>query len=72
VHVLTVKPGYVLTGMTAGRNNLLFAITAERAAADIYTAIRRRRQVLYSASIWWLVMLVVRNIPSIIFRRLTF
>ena len=72
VHVLTVKPGYVLTGMTAGRKNLFFAITAERAAADICTAIRRRRQVLYSASIWWLVMLVVRKIPSIIFRRLTF
>ncbi|MGD0878964.1 MAG: SDR family NAD(P)-dependent oxidoreductase [Anaerolineales bacterium] len=72
VHVLTVKPGYVLTGMTAGRNNLFFAITAERAAADICTAIRQRRQVIYIASIWWLVMLVVRNIPSIIFRRLTF
>jgi len=72
VHVLTVKPGYVLTGMTAGRKNLYFAIPAERAAADIYKAIRRHNQVIYTASIWWLVMLVVRNIPSIIFRRLSF
>jgi len=72
VHVLTVKPGYVLTGMTAGRKNLYFAIPAERAAADICLAIRRRKQVIYIASVWWLVMLVVRNIPSIIFRRLTF
>ncbi len=72
VHVLTVKPGYVLTGMTAGRKNLFFAIPSERAAAEICTAIRRRKQVIYTASIWWLVMLVVRDIPSIIFRRLSF
>ena len=72
VHVLTVKAGYVLTNMTEGRKNLYFAIPAERAAADIYRAIRRRKQVIYTASIWWLVMLVVRNIPSKLFRRLTF
>ena len=72
VHVLTVKAGYILTDMTAGRKNLYFAISAERAAAEICRAIRRRRQVIYVAPIWRLVMFVVRNIPSIIFRRLTF
>jgi len=72
VHVLTVKPGYVLTDMTAGRKNLYFAISAERAASDIIKAIHHHRQVIYIASIWWLVMWVVRNIPSIIFRRLSF
>lgn len=72
VHVLTVKPGYVLTEMTAGVQNPLFAISAERAAADIYKAIRRRKQVIYTAPIWRLVMFVVRNIPSVIFRRMSF
>ena len=72
VHVLTVKPGYVLTDMTSTLKNLYFAISAERAAADICTAIRRRKQVIYTAPIWWLVMLAVRNIPSIFFRRLSF
>ena len=72
VHVLTVKPGYVLTEMTAGLKNPLFAIPAERAAADICKAIRRRKQEIYTAPIWWLVMFVVRNIPSVIFRRLSF
>ena len=72
VHVLTVKPGYVLTEMTAGVKNLYFAISAERAAADICKAIHKRKQVIYTAPIWWLVMFVVRNIPSIIFRRLSF
>ncbi len=72
VHVLTVKPGYVLTEMTSAVKRPLFAIPADRAAAEIYRAIRRRKQEIYTAPIWWLVMLVVRNIPSIIFRRLSF
>ena len=72
VHVLTVKPGYVLTEMTSGLKRPIFAIPVERAAADICKAIHRRRQIIYTAPIWGLVMLVVRNIPSVIFRRLSF
>lgn len=72
VHVLTVKPGYILTDMSAGIKNLYFAIPAQQAAAEICKAIRRHKQVIYTAPIWRLVMLVVRNIPSIIFRRLSF
>ena len=72
VHVLTVKPGYVLTDMVAGVKTPLFAISPERAAADIAMAIRRRKQEIYTAPIWRLVMFVVRNIPSFVFRRLTF
>jgi decaprenylphospho-beta-D-erythro-pentofuranosid-2-ulose 2-reductase len=72
VHVLTVKPGYVLTEMTARMKNPLFAISADRAAAQICKAIRRRKQVIYVAPIWRLVMFVVRNIPSVLFRRMSF
>jgi short-subunit dehydrogenase len=72
VHVLTVKPGYILSEMTSGRKNLYFAISSERAAGAICKAIHQRKQVIYTASIWWLIMLAVRNIPSIIFRRLSF
>jgi decaprenylphospho-beta-D-erythro-pentofuranosid-2-ulose 2-reductase len=72
VHVLTVKPGYVLTGMTTAVKNPLFAFPTERAAADICKAIRKHKQEIYTAPIWRLVMLVIRNIPSLIFRRLSF
>ena len=72
VHVLTVKPGYVLTDMAAAVKNPLFAIPAERAAADICKAIRKHRQEIYTAPIWRLVMLVIRAIPSLVFRRLSF
>jgi short-subunit dehydrogenase len=72
VHVLTVKPGYVRTEMSAAVKNPLFAIPVEQAAADIYKAIQKRKQEIYTAPIWRLVMLVIRNIPSVIFRRLSF
>jgi short-subunit dehydrogenase len=72
VHVLTVKPGYVHTDLTAGLKKPLFAISPERAAEDIVRAIRTRRQVVYTAPIWRLVMFVVRNIPSVLFRRVNF
>jgi short-subunit dehydrogenase len=72
VHVLTVKPGYVRTEMTARMSKMPFAISAERAAAEICRAIRRRKQEIYTAPIWRLIMFVVRSIPSVIFRRMSF
>lgn len=72
VHVLTVKPGYVSTEMTAGQKGLFWVVSADQAAADIWKAIRNRRQVIYIPARWALVMLIVRNIPSFIFRRLNF
>src|SRR5512140_2746611 len=47
VHVLTVKPGYVLTNMTSAVKRPLFAIPPERAANDIYKAIRKGKQEIY-------------------------
>ena len=72
VHVLTVKPGYVQTEMAAAVKNPLFVIPVERAAADICKATRNHKQEIYTAPIWRLVMLVIRNIPSLVFRRLSF
>ncbi len=72
VHVLTVKPGYVATELTQGQKGLFWVVSAERAAADIWKAIRRRKQTIYVPARWGLVMLIVRNIPSFVFRRLSF
>ena len=58
--------------LTQGQKGLFWVVSAERAAADIYRAIRRKRQDVYVPARWRLVMLVVRNIPSFIFRKLTF
>jgi short-subunit dehydrogenase len=70
VHVLTVKPGFVATDMLRGAPRVFWVITPEQAAADIWGAIRARKQVLYTPARWRLVMFVIRNLPSFLFRRL--
>jgi len=71
VHVLTVRPGVVDTPMTEGIGGL-FMVPPEVVARDILKAIRRRRQILYTPARWGMIMFIVRNIPSFIFRRLSF
>lgn len=73
VNVLTVKPGFVQTEMLkAAQGPTLFTITAEKAADDIWNAMRKRKQVVYTASIWRWIMLAIQHTPSFIFRRLSF
>lgn len=74
VNVITIKPGMVRTEMLQlpGAPRPVFAVTAEQAADGIWDAIRKRRQVVYISGIWRWIMLVIRHIPSFIFRRMSF
>lgn len=71
VHVLTVIPGPVYTKMTANMK-LSKALTAhaENVANDIYKAAAAKKNVIYTKSIWRLVMLVISNIPEFMFKKL--
>ena len=71
VHVVTVIPGFMRTKMTADLN-LPGPITAEPIAAAkiIHGAIRKRKNVVYVTSIWWLIMLIIRSIPEFIFKKM--
>jgi len=73
VNVLTVKPGFLKTEMlTAALGPTPFAIEPSKAADDIFNAMKKRRQVIYTASIWRWIMLAIQHTPSFIFRKLTF
>jgi len=73
VNVLTVKPGFVKTEMLkAAQGGTPFAITPEQAAEDIYKAMCKRKQVIYTAPIWRWIMLIIQHVPSLIFRRMSF
>jgi len=70
VVVLTIKPGFVDTPMTATfRKGLLWAQPAT-AAARIVLAIDRKFDVVYVPSFWWLIMNVIRHIPEPLFKKL--
>ncbi|HLF73647.1 MAG TPA: SDR family NAD(P)-dependent oxidoreductase [Anaerolineales bacterium] len=73
VNVLTVKPGFVQTAMLkAAQGPTPFTIPPERAAEDIWKAMRQRKQVIYTPWIWRWIMLAIQHTPSVIFRRLSF
>ena len=73
VNVLTVKPGFVRTDMLkAAQGATPFTIPTEKAVEDIWNAIKKRKQVIYTAPIWRWIMLVIQHTPSFIFRRLSF
>jgi decaprenylphospho-beta-D-erythro-pentofuranosid-2-ulose 2-reductase len=71
VHVLTVKPGFMYTKMTQGLK-LPGALTAtpERAASRVISAIKSSKNVVYVLPIWYWIMMVIRNIPEFVFKRL--
>jgi hypothetical protein len=73
VHVITIKPGFVATQMTA-QLNLPALLTAEpdAVAARIQAAIDRRRNVVYTPGFWWLIMVIIRLVPERLFKRLKF
>jgi short-subunit dehydrogenase len=72
VHVLTVKPGFVATRMTAGMD-LPPRLTAQplEVAQAVVRAHKADRDVIYVRPIWRLIMLVIRTIPERIFKRLS-
>jgi decaprenylphospho-beta-D-erythro-pentofuranosid-2-ulose 2-reductase len=70
VHVLTIKPGFVATPMTAHLpQNALFAQPSQ-IAAGIFKAIRSRKDVVYVPAFWAIIMLILRMIPRRIFKKL--
>jgi NAD(P)-dependent dehydrogenase (short-subunit alcohol dehydrogenase family) len=70
VTVLTAKPGFVDTAMTKGLPGLFWLISPDRAAEIILDAARSGKREVYVPGRWRFVGLVIRNIPSFIFRRL--
>ena len=73
VNVLTVKPGFLKTEMLkAAQGATPFAIEPSKAADDIVKAINKRKQQIYTPSLWHWIMLAIQHTPSIIFRRLSF
>lgn len=71
VQVLTVKPGFVYTKMTEGMD-LPAKLTAQpqEIARDVFKAYQKDRNVIYTKWFWRWILLIVRHIPEIIFKRL--
>jgi decaprenylphospho-beta-D-erythro-pentofuranosid-2-ulose 2-reductase len=72
LRTVTVKPGFVNTGMTAGLTPPPFAGEPDTVARRVLRALDRGAPVVYAPPIWALVMLVIRALPRAVMRRIGF
>ena len=71
VQILTIKPGFVDTPMTAGmKKGLLFA-SAANVACGIKAAVASGKDVVYLPWFWRFILLIICAIPEKIFKRLS-
>ncbi|WP_428383339.1 SDR family oxidoreductase [Nevskia ramosa] len=70
VHVLTIKPGFVDTPMTAAFKKGPLWATPAAVAKAIVKAVQKGKPVLYTLWFWWPIMQIIKNVPEAIFRKL--
>ena len=70
VQVLTIKPGFVATPMTAHLPQGPLFARPSQVAQGIVKAIEKRRDVVYLPVFWAVIMLIIRLIPGRIFKKL--
>ena len=72
VSVITVKPGFTRTQMTASMNREGFLwADADEVARGIVNAMRKGKDEVYLKPVWRAVMTVIKLIPETIFKRLS-
>ncbi|MFF7179641.1 decaprenylphospho-beta-D-erythro-pentofuranosid-2-ulose 2-reductase [Streptomyces sp. NPDC008121] len=70
VHVMVVRPGFVRSKMTAGREEAPLATTPEAVATAIELGLRRRSETVWVPGALRVVMSALRHAPRALFRRL--
>lgn len=71
VHVLSVQPGFVNTRMTSElKLPPLLTAQPEEVADAVYKAVKGKKNTVYVKWFWRYIMLIIRNIPEFIFKKL--
>jgi decaprenylphospho-beta-D-erythro-pentofuranosid-2-ulose 2-reductase len=71
VHVVSVKPGFVYTKMTE-ELALPKSLTAKppEVANTVYDAVKRKKNTVYVKWMWRWIMLIIKNIPESVFKKM--
>ena len=71
VKVVTAKPGFVDTPMTASFEKGLLWAQPDAVGRGIHQAIVRGKDVVYLPGFWRLIMMIIRHVPETVFKRLS-
>lgn len=69
-HVLTVRPGFVRSAMTAGLDEAPFSVDPDDVGAAVASALRRGRSIVWVPSVLQGVFGLLRYAPGFVWRRL--
>ncbi len=69
VHVLTIKPGFVDTPMTAEFKKGALWAKPDMIAQGIVQALEKRKTQVYLPWFWRFIMLIIKNVPEFIFHK---
>jgi len=70
INVLTIKPGFVDTPMTATFKKGALWAKPDQIASGILRAIDNKSAIAYLPRFWWAIMFVIKSIPEFVFRRI--
>lgn len=68
--VTDIRPGFVATPMTEKNKGMFWVATAEKAAQQIFDAIRSKKEVVYITHRWGLIALIYKWLPQFLIKRI--
>ena len=73
VHLMTVKPGFIDTAMTADieKQPAILWASSERIAKEMVSAFQKKKDVLYTPWFWRYILIIIKTIPESIFKKLS-
>ena len=70
VGIITIKPGFVDTPMTKDFKKGFLWVSPDYVARKIVLAFEKNKDVVYVPWVWFFIMLIIKNIPAIIMKKL--
>ena len=65
-----MKPGFVDTAMTWGLPGLFLVASPDDVAYDLWRAVEKKRNVVYTPWFWRYIMLIIMHVPEFIFKKM--
>lgn len=70
VRVITIKPGFVDTGMTFGKSGMFLVASPQKIGMKIANTLHSRRDEHYLPGFWKWILFIIKSIPECLFKRL--